>query len=159
MNIGISMSILLIYIKYIPKIAASYGTCSCQLYRLPRLDDKRFANKPIQDCINDGFPSSFLPCQNPQATESSINADVSTSEPGRSYLQATDGLGSVSFPSSYDATVRIGIICNFAPDDELDENGKQALHFQHDTAGNFYCHNEESVQDDADHDVSRRILS
>ena len=45
---------------------------------------KQFANKPIEDCINDGFPSSFLRCWNPQATESSINADVSTSEPGRS---------------------------------------------------------------------------
>ena len=56
----------------------------------------QFANKPIQDCIKDGFPSSFLRCQNPQAKESSINADVSTSEPGRSYLQATDGLGPVS---------------------------------------------------------------
>ena len=52
---------------------------------------KQFATKPIQDCINDGFPSSFPRCQNPLATESSINADVSTSEPGRSYLQATDG--------------------------------------------------------------------
>jgi hypothetical protein len=76
---------------------------------------KQFANKPIQDCINDGFPSSFLCCQNPQATESSINADVYTSEPGRSYLQAPDGLGLVSFPSSYGeyATVRIGVICNY----------------------------------------------
>ena len=92
---------------------------------------KQFANKPIQDCINGGFPSSFLRCQNSQATESSINADVSTSEPGRSYLQATDGLGPVSFPSSYGeyATVPIGVICNYAPDDELDENGNPALHF------------------------------
>jgi hypothetical protein len=98
---------------------------------------KQFANKPIQDCINDGFPSSFLRCQNPQATESSINADVSTSEPGRSYLQATDtdGLGPVSFPSSYGeyADVRIGVICNYAPDDELDNNGNPSF-----TNGNFY---------------------
>jgi hypothetical protein len=88
---------------------------------------KQFANEPIQvqDCIKDGFPSSFLRCQNPQATESSINADVSTSEPGRKYLQATDGLGPVSFPLSYGeyATVRIGVICIYAPDDELDKNG------------------------------------
>ena len=62
---------------------------------------KQFANKPIQDCINDGFPSSFLRCQNSHATESSINADVSRSEPERSYFHATDGLGPVSFPSSY----------------------------------------------------------
>jgi len=101
---------------------------------------KQFANKPIQDCINDGFPSSFLRCQNSQATESSINADVSTSAPGRSYLQATDGLGPVSLPSSYReyATVRIGVICNYAPDDELDENGNPTMHFQCDAAGNFY---------------------
>jgi len=101
---------------------------------------KRFAYKSIQDCIIDGFPSSFLRCQNPQATESSINADVSTSEPGRSYLQATDGVGPVSFPSSYGeyTTVRIGIICNYAPDDELDENGNPTLHFQRDADGNFY---------------------
>ena len=101
---------------------------------------KQFTNKPIQDCIKDGFPSSFLRCQNPQATESSINADVSTSEPGRSYLQATDGLGPVSFPSSYGeyADVRIGVICNYAPDDELDDNGNPTLHFQRDTNGNFY---------------------
>jgi hypothetical protein len=33
---------------------------------------KQFANKPIQDCIKDGFPSFFLCCQNPQATELSI---------------------------------------------------------------------------------------
>ena len=101
---------------------------------------KHFANKPIKDCIKDGFSSSFLPCQNPQATESSINADVSTSEPGRKYLQATDGLGPVSFPSSYGeyAAVQIGVICNYAPDDELDENGNPTLHFQCDAAGNFY---------------------
>jgi hypothetical protein len=86
---------------------------------------KQFANEPIQDCIKDEFPSSFLRCQNPQATELSINADVSTSEPGRKYLQATDGLGPVSFPLSYGeyATVQIGVICNYAPDDELDKNG------------------------------------
>ena len=102
---------------------------------------KQFANKPIQDCINDGFPSSFLRCQNSQATELSINADVSTSEPGRSYLHATDGLGPVSFPSSYGeyADVRIGVICNYAPDDELDDNYvNPTLHFQRDTNGNFY---------------------
>jgi hypothetical protein len=55
-------------------------------------------------------------------------------------LQATDGLGPVSLPSSYGeyATVRIGVICNYAPDDELDENGNPTLHFQRDAAGNFY---------------------
>ena len=54
---------------------------------------KQFANKTVMECIKDGFPASFLRCMYPQAAESSINADVSTSEPGRSYLQATDGLG------------------------------------------------------------------
>jgi hypothetical protein len=95
---------------------------------------------PIQDCIKDGFPSSFLRCQNPQATESSINADVSVSEPGRSYLHATDNLGPVSFPSSYGeyAAVRIGVICNYAPDDELDDNGNPVLHFQREVGENFY---------------------
>jgi hypothetical protein len=62
---------------------------------------KQFTNKTVMECIKDGFPASFLRCQYPQATELSINADVSTSEPGRSYSQATDGLGPVSFPSSY----------------------------------------------------------
>ena len=72
--------------------------------------------------------------------ESSINADVSVSEPGRKYLHATDGLGPVSFPSSYGeyADVQIGVICNYAPDDELDDNGNPTLHFQRDTNGNFY---------------------
>jgi hypothetical protein len=79
---------------------------------------KQFANKPIQDCIKDGFPSSFHHVQNSQATELSINADVSMSEPGRSYLQVTDGLDPVSFPLSF-----------HAPDDELDENGNPTLHF------------------------------
>jgi hypothetical protein len=101
---------------------------------------KQFANKPIQDCINAGFPSSFLRCQNPQATVSSINADVSTSEPGRSYSHATDGLGPVSFPSSLGEypDVRIAVFLNYAPDDELDENGNPTLHFQRDVDGNFY---------------------
>ena len=101
---------------------------------------KQFANKTVMECIKDGFPASFLCCQYPQATESSINADVSTSEPGRSYLQATDGLGPISFPSSYGeyADVQIGVICNYAPDDELDDNGNPTLHFQRDTNGNFY---------------------
>ena len=55
-------------------------------------------------------------------------------------MQATDGLGPVSLPSSYGeyATVRIGVIYNYAPDDELDENGNPTLHFQRDAAGNFY---------------------
>jgi len=54
-------------------------------------------------------------------------------------LHATDNLGPVSFPSSYGeyAAVRIGVICNYAPDDELDNNGNPALHFQHDV-DNFY---------------------
>ena len=101
---------------------------------------KQFANKTVMECIKDGFPASFLRCMYPQAAESSINADISTSEPGRSYLQATDGLGPVSFPSSYGeyADVRIGVICNYAPDDELDDNGNPTLHFQRDTNGNFY---------------------
>jgi hypothetical protein len=101
---------------------------------------KQFVNKPIEDCINNGFPSSFLRCRNPQATVSSINADISTSEPGRSYLQATDGLGPASFPSSYGefADVRIGVIINYAPEDELDKNGNPTLHFQRDVDGNFY---------------------
>jgi hypothetical protein len=51
-------------------------------------------------------------------------------------LQATDGLGPVSLPSSYGeyTTVQIGVICNYAPDNELDD----ALHFRCDAAGNFY---------------------
>ena len=36
----------------------------------------QFANKPIQDCIKDGFPLPFLRCQNSRAPESSINADI-----------------------------------------------------------------------------------
>jgi hypothetical protein len=101
---------------------------------------KQFANKTVMECIEDGFPASFLCCQYPQATELSINADVSTSEPGRKYLHATDGLGPVSLPSSYGeyTDVRIGVICIYAPDDELDENGNPTLHFQRDAAGNFY---------------------
>ena len=42
---------------------------------------KQFANKTAMECIKDGFPVSFLCCQHPQAAESSINADVSVSEP------------------------------------------------------------------------------
>jgi hypothetical protein len=101
---------------------------------------KQFANKTVMECIKDGFPASFLRCMYPQAAESSINAAVSTSEPGRSYLQATDGLGPISFPSSYGeyADVQIGVICNYAPDDELDDNGNPTLHFQRDAGGNFY---------------------
>ena len=57
-------------------------------------------------------------------------------------MQASDGLGPVSFPSSYGeyATVQIGVICIDSPDDELDQNqnGNPALHFQRDAAGNFY---------------------
>lgn len=58
----------------------------------------QFASKIIQGCIKDEFPSSFLHCQNPQALESSINADVSTSERERIYWQATDVLGPIPFP-------------------------------------------------------------
>ena len=49
-------------------------------------------------------------------------------------------LGSHFFPLSYEeyATVRIKVICNYAPDDELDENGNLTLHFRRDAAGNFY---------------------
>jgi hypothetical protein len=37
------------------------------------------------------------------------------------------------------ATVRIKIICTYAPDDELDKNGNNpTLHFQRDAARNFY---------------------
>ena len=57
-------------------------------------------------------------------------------------MQASDGLGPISFPSSYGeyATVQIGVICIYSPDDELDQNqnGNPALHFQRDAAGNFY---------------------
>ena len=92
------------------------------------------------ECIKDGFPASFLRCMYPQAAESSINADVSTSEQGRKYLHATDGLGPVSFPSSYGeyAAVRIAVILNYAPDDELDKKGNPTLHFQRDISGKFY---------------------
>jgi hypothetical protein len=70
---------------------------------------KQFANKNICECVKDGFPDTFLRCMNPQAAQSSINDDVSKSEPGRNYMQATDKLGPVSFPSSYGeyAAVRI----------------------------------------------------
>ena len=69
-------------------------------------------------------------------------------------MHVTDNLGPVSFPSSYGeyAAVRIGVICNYAPDDELDDNDNPTLHFQR-----LQCHNEESVHNDANHDVSRRI--
>jgi hypothetical protein len=55
-------------------------------------------------------------------------------------LQATDGLGPISLPLSYGeyTDVRIGVICNYAPDDELDDNGNPALRFQRDTNGKFY---------------------
>jgi hypothetical protein len=65
---------------------------------------KQFANKTVMECIKDGFPASFLRCQYPQAAESSINADVSVSEPGRKYLHATDGLGPVSFLCHMEST-------------------------------------------------------
>jgi hypothetical protein len=55
-------------------------------------------------------------------------------------LHATDGLCHVSFPQSYGeyAAVRIGVICNYAPDDEFDENGNPTLHFQRDADMNLY---------------------
>jgi len=59
---------------------------------------KQLASKTIQDCIKDGFPSSFLHCQNPQALESSINVNNSKSEPKRIYSQATYDLGPILFP-------------------------------------------------------------
>jgi hypothetical protein len=54
--------------------------------------------------------------------------------------QATDKLGPVSFPSSYEeyAAVRIAVFLNYAPDDELDNKGNPTLHFQHDVSGKFY---------------------
>ena len=54
-------------------------------------------------------------------------------------MHVTDNLGPVSFPSSYGeyAAVRIGVICNYAPDDELDDNDNPTLHFQRDV-DNFY---------------------
>jgi hypothetical protein len=72
---------------------------------------KQFANKNIFECAKDGFPDAFLRCTNPQAAQSSINDDVSKSEPGRNYMQATYKLGPVSFPSSYGeyAAVRIAV--------------------------------------------------
>ena len=101
---------------------------------------KQFANKNIFECAKDGFPDAFLRCTNPQAAQSSINDDVSKSEPGRNYMQATDKLGPVSFPSSYGeyAAVRIAVILNYAPDDELDKKGNPTLHFQRDISGKFY---------------------
>ena len=56
-------------------------------------------------------------------------------------MHATDTLGPILLPSSYGeyADVQIGVICNYAPDDELDDNnGIPTLHFQCDTNGNFY---------------------
>jgi hypothetical protein len=101
---------------------------------------KQFANKNIFECAEDGFPGSFLRCMNPQAPQSSINDDVSKSEPGRNYMQATDKLGPLSFPSSYGeyAAVRIAVFLNYAPDDELDKKGNPTLHFQRDVSGKFY---------------------
>ena len=101
---------------------------------------KQFANKNIFECVKDGFPDALLRCMNPQAPQSSINDDVSKSEPGRNYMQATDKLGPVSFPSSYGeyAAVRIAVILNYAPDDELDKKGNPTLHFQRDISGKFY---------------------
>jgi hypothetical protein len=98
---------------------------------------KQFANKNIFECVKDGFPDALLRCMNPQAPQSSINDDVSKSEPGRNYMQATDKLGPVSFPSSYGeyAAVRIAVILNYAPDDELDKKGNPTLHFQCDVSG------------------------
>jgi hypothetical protein len=109
--------------------ARSVGPDLKELVSLLTNTYKQFARKTLQDCIKDGFPPSFLCCQNPFTQESSINADVSASEPGRNYLQATNGMGHVSFPSSYGeyTNFQIGIICNYAPDDELDENGYPIL--------------------------------
>ena len=97
-------------------------------------------NQFLQDCIKDRFPPSFLHCQNPVAQELSIKTNVSASEQGRNYLQITNGMGHVSCPYSYReyATVRIGIICNYVPDDELDKNGYPTLHFKRDVAKNFH---------------------
>jgi len=44
---------------------------------------KQFANKNIIECVKNGFPDAFLRCMNPQAAQSSVNDDVSKSEPGR----------------------------------------------------------------------------
>jgi len=88
----------------------------------------------------DGFPDAFLRFVNPQAAQSSINDDVSKSEPGMKYLHATDKLGPVSFPSSLGeyTDVRIAVFLNYAPDDELDKKGNPTLHFQRDISGTFY---------------------
>ena len=59
---------------------------------------KQFTNKNIIECTKDGFPDTLFRCMNPQAAQSSINDDVSKSEPGRNYMQATYKLGPVSFP-------------------------------------------------------------
>jgi hypothetical protein len=96
---------------------------------------KQFANKNIIECAKDGIPDVFLRCMNPQAAQSSINDDdVSTSEPGRNYMQATYKLGPFSFPSSLGEypDVRIAVFLNYAPDDELDKKGNPTLHFQRD---------------------------
>ena len=55
-------------------------------------------------------------------------------------MHATDGLGHISFPQSHGeyAAVQIGFICNYAPDDEFDENGNPTLHFQCDADRNLY---------------------
>jgi hypothetical protein len=101
---------------------------------------KQFANKNIFECVKDGFPDALLCCMNLQAAQSSINDDVSKSEPGRNYMQATDKLGNVSFPSSFGeyAAVQIAVFLNYAPDDELDKKGNPTLHFQRDVSGKFY---------------------
>ena len=56
---------------------------------------KQFTNKNIIECAKDGFPDALFRCMNPQAAQSSINDDVSKSEPGRNYMQATYKLGPV----------------------------------------------------------------
>jgi hypothetical protein len=102
---------------------------------------KQFANKNIIECAKDGIPDAFLRYMNPLAAQSSINDDdVSTSEPGRNYMQATYKLGPVSFPSSLGEypDVRIAFFLNYAPDDELDKKGNPTLHFQRDVSGKFF---------------------
>jgi hypothetical protein len=100
---------------------------------------KQFANKNIFECAEDGFPGSFLRCMNPQAPQSSINDDVSKSEPGRNYMQATDKLGPVSFPLM-NLTRKAIPHCIF----NVTYPGNSTI-------------SQESVRHDADHDVSCRI--
>ena len=65
---------------------------------------KQYANKNIFECAKDGFPGSFLCCMNLQAAQSSINDDVSKSEPGRNYSKPQISWVPFLFPHHMEST-------------------------------------------------------